>query len=116
MLPAPWITPHVIAEGRKLAGASLVHLNDGPDSVPPDVQPATPALIPAQRRPDVPADVPPPDNSARPLAVSSPTRRAGRHRVTDAAGDGQPIPATGTGGRHRATTPGPTALPAPGDG
>jgi hypothetical protein len=116
MLPAPWITGHVIAEGRKLAGASLVHL-DGPDSVPADVPPATPPLIPAQRRPDVPADVPPPDNPARPLAVSRPARRAGRHRVTDAAGDGQPVTSTSTGpgGRHRADAPGgDAATPAPG--
>jgi len=27
MRPAPWITGHVISEGRKLAGASLVRLD-----------------------------------------------------------------------------------------
>ena len=65
MLPAPWITGRVIAKGRKLVGASLVHLDDdGPDGVPADVPPATTPPVPAQRPPDVPSDVP--------LAVPSP--------------------------------------------
>ena len=101
MQPAPWITPHVIAEGRKLAGASLVHLDDdAPDDVPPDVPPATQPLVPAQRRPDVPADVPPPD---------TPAQRAGRHRAPDPAGDRQPAtstgPAAGTAPRSPARRP-----------
>ena len=104
MLPAPWITPHVLAEGRELAGASLVHL----DGVPPDVPSATPALISAQRRPDVPADVPLPDNPTRSLAVPGPPEGAGRHRAPDPAVGGQPVTTTGTAGRHRAAT-GPTA-------
>jgi hypothetical protein len=122
MRPAPWITPHVITEGRKLAGVSLVRLDgdDGvPADVPADVPPGQQPLVPAQRRPDVPADVPPPDASARPPAVLEPARQAGRHRAPDPGGDRQPV--TGpAGGRHRAaTTPAtssPTALPAPGDG
>jgi hypothetical protein len=108
MQPAPWITEHVISESRKLAGASLVRLA-GADDVPAGVPPATPPLIPAQRHPDVPADVPPPDTPARLL----PARRAGRHRAPDPASGGQPVTTTGTGGRHRAATPGP---PAAGDG
>ena len=37
MQPAPWITEHVISEGRKLAGASLVYLPpDHPLDVPPE--------------------------------------------------------------------------------
>jgi hypothetical protein len=100
MQPAPWITGHVISEGRKLAGASLVRL-PGQDDVPADVPPATPPLIPAQRRPDVPPGVPPPGTPARPR---------GRHRAPDPAAGGQPVTSTEAGGRHRA--PGPTA---PGD-
>jgi len=113
MRPAPWITGHVIAEGRKLAGASLVRLDGG--DVPADVPPATQPLVPAQRRPDVPADVPSPDTPGRPPAVLEPARRAGRHRAPDPAGDGQPVTSTGDVGRHSAATPGPTATPAPGE-
>ena len=112
MQPAPWITEHVISEGRKLAGASLVHL--GGDDVPPDVPPGQQPLVPAQRRPDVPADVPAPDNSTRPLAVLTPARRAGRHRAT-ATRDEQPATSTGATGRHRAEGSGPdTVTPTPG--
>jgi len=110
MQPAPWITGHVISEGRKLAGASLVRLPG--DDVPAGVPPATPPPVPAQRRPDVPPRVPPPDTPARPLTVPGPARRPGRHRAPDRAGDGQPVTSTGAGGRHRA--PGPTGAPAPG--
>ena len=115
MQPAPWITPRVLGEGRKLAGASLVRLggNDVPAGVPPGQQP----LVPAQRRPDVPAGVPPPDTPARPRPVLEPPRRPGRHRAPGAAGDGQPVTSTSTGpgGRHRADAPGGDAVtPAPG--
>jgi hypothetical protein len=54
---------HVISRGL-----SLVRL-DGDNDVPANVPPATPPLLPAQRRLDVPADVPPPDTPARPPAV-----------------------------------------------
>ncbi|HEU5392849.1 MAG TPA: hypothetical protein VFV73_43870 [Streptosporangiaceae bacterium] len=67
MQPAPWIDGHVLSEGRKLAGASLVRLPG--DGVPAVVPPATPPPVPAQRRPDVPAGVPPrtpPPGSRRP--------------------------------------------------
>jgi len=111
MRPAPWITEHVISEGRKLAGVSLVRL-DG--DVPPDVPPTTIPLVPAQRGPDVPADVPPPDTLALPSAVLEPARRAGRHRAPDVGG-GQPVTSTGASGRHRAAA-GPTATPTPGEG
>ena len=68
MQPAPWITGHVISEGRKLAGASLVHLPAGdlPDDVPPDV----PADVPPGTAPPVPA-----------LAVSRGRQRFYGHRV-----------------------------------
>ncbi|MGH3259927.1 MAG: hypothetical protein ACRDOU_31770 [Streptosporangiaceae bacterium] len=91
MRPAPWITAHVLSEGRKLAGASLVRLDE---DVPADVPPATRPLVPAQR----PSDVPPPDNPARPLVALEPARPAGRHRAPIAR-DGQPVTSTG---RHRA--------------
>ena len=106
--PAPWITGHVISEGRKLAGASLVRLDgDDDDDVPADVPPATSPLVPAQRRLDVPPGAPTPDTLARPLAVPGLARRAGRHRAPDPAGDAQPVTSTGpAGGRHRAATPG----------
>jgi hypothetical protein len=109
MLPAPWITGHVISEGRKLAGASLVQL--GGEDVPPDVPPATPPLVPAQRRSDVPADVPPPDNPTRPLPIPRPARQAGRHRA-ETTRDGQPVTSIGTRGRHRATATDPGTVAA----
>ncbi len=111
MRPAPWITGHVIAEGRKLAGASLVHIGG---DVPADVPPETPPLVPAQRSPDVPPGVPHPDQPTRPLPVSGAARRAGRHRAPDPAGDGQPVTSIGAG-LHRAATPEPdTPAPVPG--
>jgi len=112
MQPAPWITPHVLSEGRKLAGASLVRLpgEDVPAGVPPGQQP----LVPAQRLSGVPAGVPPPDTPSWLLAVPDPARQAGRHRAPDRTGDGQPVTSTGTGGRHRA--PGRPTAPDPGDG
>jgi len=41
--PAPWITPRVLAEGRKLAGASLVTVPAAPALVPPGQQLSLPA-------------------------------------------------------------------------
>jgi hypothetical protein len=96
MRPPPWIDDHVISEGRKLAGVSLVR----PGGVP--VPPGQHVYVPAQRHPDVPPDVPPPDTPARPTADPGP---AGRHRAPDAQ-NGQPVTSTGTGGRHRAADPG----------
>ena len=120
MRPAPWITGHVIAEGRKLAGASLVRLPDEGASglqtdASPDVPPVTTPLVPAQRHPDVPAGVPPPDNRARPLAIPGPARRAGRHRAATSGQQDEPVTRTGTGGRHRAAAPGHTITTDPGD-
>jgi hypothetical protein len=95
MRPAPWITPRVITEGRKLAGVSLMAVPDGPVPPGPDVH------VPAQTRWDVPQAVPPPDTATRPREVPGPAGRAGRHRAPDDH-DGQAITSTGTGGRHRA--------------
>jgi hypothetical protein len=91
MRPPPWIDDHVISEGRKLAGVSLVRL---PVPVPPGQQ----VYVPAQRQPDVLPDVPAPDTPARPVADPGP---AGRHRALDAQ-DGQSVTSTGGAGRHRA--------------
>ena len=112
--PAPWITAHVITEGSKLAGASLVRLPDesasGPHTdAPPDVPPATTPLVPAQRHPGVPAGVPPPDNQARPLAIPGPARRAGTApppAVSRTSRSPGPGPAAGT-------APPPPATPSP---
>jgi hypothetical protein len=60
--PAPWITPRVLAEGRKLAGASLVTIPASPVPalaaipVPPGQQVPLPA--------ETPSDVPPWDTTA----------------------------------------------------
>ncbi|HEY7263944.1 MAG TPA: hypothetical protein VH589_20990, partial [Trebonia sp.] len=59
MRPAPWITPRVLAEGRKLAGASLV-------TIPADPVPAVP-VPPGQQAPssaETLSDVPPWDTTA----------------------------------------------------
>jgi hypothetical protein len=95
MRPAPWIDGHVISEGRKLAGVSLVTVPGVPVPLGHDV------YVPAQRHSDVPPEVPPPDTPARPLAIAGPERRAGRHRAPDRGGE-QPVTSTGTTGRHRA--------------
>jgi hypothetical protein len=61
--PAPWITPRVIAEGRKLAGVSLVTLpTAAPVPVPHGQQPSLPGQMPL----DVPPVVPPPDTAPAP--------------------------------------------------
>jgi hypothetical protein len=97
----------VISEGRKLAEVSLV---DVPlVAVPPGQDP----LVPAQRHPDVPPDVPPADTGTRPLEPAGPSRRAGRHRAPGRL-DGQPVTSTGTTGRHRAAEPGRDEVPAGG--
>ncbi len=62
MRPAPWITPRVLAEGRKLAGASLV-------AIPADPVPALAAVPvpPGQQAPppaETPSGVPPWDATA----------------------------------------------------
>ena len=56
MRPAPWITPRVLAEGRKLAGASLVTIPAGPVPalVPVPVPPGQQASPPAEAPPGVP--------------------------------------------------------------
>ena len=63
MRPAPWITPRVLAEGRKLAGASLVTIPASPVPalaavpVPPGQQAPPPAETPSGVPPrDTPAD------------------------------------------------------------
>lgn len=98
MQPAPWIDGHVISEGRKLAGVSLV-------TVPPvTVPPGQDVRVPAQTRRHVPPGVPAPDTGTRPLALAGPVRRGRRHRAP-AARDDEPVTSTGGGGRHRAATP-----------
>ena len=101
MQPAPWITTQVIGEGRKLAGASLVHqpFSDAVPDVPADVPSETPPSVPAQRPSDVPPVVPVPRVSTRPLPVLA-SRTAGRHRA--APRPARPAPAVG---RHRAGAP-----------
>jgi hypothetical protein len=104
MRPAPWITEHVISEGRKLAGASLVHLPPDQDEsdlepdVPPDVPPGTTPPVPARRSPDVPADVPAPRDGTRhlPALAGSP---AGRHRAP--SNPARPDLDASPAGRHR---------------
>ncbi len=104
MQPAPWIDGHVISEGRKLAGVSLV-------AVPPvAVPPGQDVHVPAQRHPDVPAGVPPPDAGTRPLAIVGPARRAGRHRAPSRpAGSRSPAPGAAAG----TAPPGPPATRSP---
>jgi len=65
MRPAPWITPRVLAEGRKLAGASLVTIPASPlpaltaVPVPPGQQVSPPAETPSGVSPwDTAAGVP----------------------------------------------------------
>jgi hypothetical protein len=107
MRPAPWITEHVISEGRKLAGASLVHLppDEGPADVPPNVPPETIPPVPAQRPHHVPPDVPAvpalhTDTRPLPALAGDAGRPVGKHRAPpgparfDANGD--------SAGRHRA--------------
>ena len=69
MLPAPWITPRVLAEGRKLAGASLV-------TIPASSALALAALpVPPGQHIPPPAEtlsnVPPWDATATPAAASA---------------------------------------------
>jgi hypothetical protein len=111
MRPAPWITEHVISEGRKLAGASLVHLppddalsNFEPD-VPPDVPPGTTPPVPAQRPADVPPDVPAPRAGTRPFPGLAADGGAGRHRAPP--DQVQPGRDGDSAGRHRADAFGP---------
>ena len=74
MRPAPWITPRVLAEGRKLAGASLVTIPASPVPalaavpVPPGQQAPPPA--------ETPSGVPPWDTPADPADVPATRSRA----------------------------------------
>ncbi len=97
MQPAPWIDGHVISEGRKLAGVSLV------DVPPVAVPPGQDIHVPAQTRRDVPPDVPPPDTATGPQPDPEATRRPGKHRAAGPADE--PVRSTGTIARHRATPP-----------
>jgi hypothetical protein len=78
MEPAPWIDQHVITEGRKLAGVSLVTVPPGrqahvPAETPPDVPPDVPATVPAPRRADwastTPGTTPSPATEPGPDAI-----------------------------------------------
>ena len=62
----------------------------------PDVPPATVPLVPAQRLPEVPADVPPPDSRVRPRPA--PARPEAPSTAPRRPGDCSPSPSTGTGG------------------
>ncbi len=98
MQPAPWIDGHVISEGRKLAGVSLV-------DVPPVGVPSGQDIhVPAQTRRDVPPNVPPPDTGIGPRPDPSTTGRVGKHRAAGPADE--PVRSTGTVARHRAAPPG----------
>ena len=99
MRPAPWIDGHVISEGRKLAGVSLV------DVPLIGVPPGQDIHVPAQTRWDVPSDVPPPDTGTRPLVLPGPARRAGRHRASPARGE-QPVTSTESTGERCDVAPG----------
>ena len=72
MQPAPWIDGHVISEGRKLAGVSLVRVPDA------GVPPGQDIHVPAQTRRHVPPDVPPPGPGTVAPPVPATTRRAGQ--------------------------------------
>ena len=98
MRPAPWIDAHVISEGRKLAGVSLV------DVPPVGIPPGQDIHVPAQTRRHVPPDVPPPDAPVPPLALPGPARRPGRHRAPADPGE-QPVTSTSGTGRHQAVAP-----------
>ena len=75
MRPAPWITPRVLAEGRKLAGASLVTIPASPVPalaavpVPPGQQAPPPA--------ETPSSVPPWDTTADPAGIPADQVTAG---------------------------------------
>ena len=94
MRPAPWIDGHVISEGRKLAGVSLV------DVPPVAVPPGQDIHVPAQTR----LHVPPPDTGTRPRPDPGTTGLVGKHRAAGPADE--PVRSTGTIARHRATPPG----------
>ena len=67
-------------------------------------QPTQDIHVPAQRSPDVPPDVPPPDTGTGPQPELAPdTRRPGKHRA--AGPDYEPVRSTGTVARHRAAMP-----------
>jgi hypothetical protein len=76
MRPAPWITPRVLAEGRKLAGASLVTLSASPVPalaavpVPPGQQPSPLG--------ETPSGVSPWDTTTDPAAPADPVTAVGR--------------------------------------
>jgi len=104
MQPAPWIDAHVISEGRKLAGVSLVH-------VPPGQHPHPPVQTPPDVPPGVPVDVPAPGAGPPFPAQPAATTRGGKHRAP-APRDDMPVTSTGAAARHRAATPG-EKIPAP---
>ena len=98
MQPAPWIDGHVISEGRKLAGVSLV------DVPPVAVPPGQDIPVPAQTRRDVPPDVPPPDTGTGPRPdPATTTGRVGKHR---AAGPGDELGQEYRDGRAASRRPG----------
>ncbi|HEX4060046.1 MAG TPA: hypothetical protein VHY58_03405, partial [Streptosporangiaceae bacterium] len=75
MQPAPWIDEHVVGEGRKLAGVSLVTVPPGrhahiPAETPPDVPADVPAGVPAPRRADWLGTAP--DSTPSPAAEPGP--------------------------------------------
>jgi hypothetical protein len=84
MLPAPWINPRVLAEGRKLAGASLVTIPASPVPalaavpVPPGQEASPPA--------ETPSGVPPWDSTtAQAEALADPVTSGGDDLITGIA-------------------------------
>ena len=77
MRPPPWIDDHVISEGRKLAGVSLVRVRDG------GVPPGQDFVRTCAKAPRCPAGRPAPGHPTRPLADPATTRRD-EHRAPDA--------------------------------
>jgi hypothetical protein len=103
MQPAPWIDGHVISEGRKLAGVSLV------DVPPVGVPPGQRIYVPAQTRRHVPPDVPPPSPPAWLRPGTEVTRPDGKH-----AGPRGDAPVRSNPAAPRHATPPPGDVPAVG--
>jgi hypothetical protein len=102
MQPAPWIDGHVISEGRKLAGVSLVGVPDVPVPPGPDIH------VPAQTRSDVPPmsrpRTLPPDPWNWPARPADTAGTAPPARKTDSPSPA-PGPAAGTAPPAPATAP-----------
>ena len=110
MQPAPWITA-ARAGRRPQARRRLPRPPPRRRDVPADVPPATATPGTSAKTPRCPARCPAPGHP-RPLPAP-PDRPGSAAPRPGPVGDGQPVTSTGTGGRHRAATPGPTATRPP---